>query len=128
MPAPDEFDVAIVGGGPGGIISLYYAQLAGLRAVVLEKEPAAGGLWARLPTWQDIQNRTEDWTLGDIPIGDELHPRSRSITPDGGSARTARWSLTLRNPRRCRSRNSTCEAAYLAPWLGSLIAPGRLCV
>lgn len=68
MTGPDQTDVAIVGGGPGGIIALYYARLAGLNAVVLEKQDRSGGLWAKLPAWQDIQNRPEDWTLGDIPI------------------------------------------------------------
>lgn len=68
MPDPNEFDVAIVGGGPGGIIALYYARQAGLRAVLLEARDTVGGLWTQLPAWQDIQNRAEDWTLGDIPI------------------------------------------------------------
>ena len=68
MRGSDEIDVAIVGGGPGGIIALYYARQAGLDAVVLERQDVVGGLWAQLPSWQDIQNREEDWTLGDIPI------------------------------------------------------------
>lgn len=68
MSDPDEIDVAIVGGGPGGIIALYYARQAGLRAVLLEARETVGGLWTQLPAWQDIQNREEDWTLGDIPI------------------------------------------------------------
>jgi cation diffusion facilitator CzcD-associated flavoprotein CzcO len=68
MSSPEKVDVAIVGGGPGGIIALYYARQAGLKAVLLEKQHIVGGLWARLPAWQDIQNRAEDWTLGDIPI------------------------------------------------------------
>src|SRR5665213_387305 len=68
MADPDQMDVAIVGGGPGGVIALYYARQAGLKAVLLEKQDAVGGLWARLPAWQDIQNRAEDWTLGDLPI------------------------------------------------------------
>jgi cation diffusion facilitator CzcD-associated flavoprotein CzcO len=68
MSGPDEIDVAIVGAGVGGVIALYYATRAGLRTVVLEKQEAIGGLWAQLPSWQDIQNREEDWTLGDLPI------------------------------------------------------------
>lgn len=71
MRGLDEFDLIIVGGGPGGIISLHYALQAGLRAIVLEQAPVVGGLWTRLPAWQDIQNRAEDWTLGDLPIADE---------------------------------------------------------
>src|SRR5580692_4647938 len=68
MSASDEIDVAVVGGGPGGVIALHYARQAGLRTVLLEKRDTIGGLWAELPSWQDIQNREEDWTLGDIPI------------------------------------------------------------
>jgi cation diffusion facilitator CzcD-associated flavoprotein CzcO len=68
MVASDQMDVAIVGGGPGGVIALYYARQAGLKAVLLEKQDTVGGLWAQLPAWQDIQNRAEDWTLGDLPI------------------------------------------------------------
>ena len=68
MSGSEEVDVAIVGAGPGGVIALYYAQRAGLKTVVLEKQDMIGGLWAQLPSWQDIQNREEDWTLGDIPI------------------------------------------------------------
>ena len=64
----DQIDVAIVGGGPGGIIALYYARQAGLRTILLEARDTVGGLWMQLPSWQDIQNRQEDWTLGDIPI------------------------------------------------------------
>jgi cation diffusion facilitator CzcD-associated flavoprotein CzcO len=68
MRGSEEIDVAIVGGGPGGIIALYYARQAGLDTVLLERQDVVGGLWAQLPSWQDIQNREEDWTLGDIPI------------------------------------------------------------
>lgn len=68
MTGSDQIDVAIVGGGPGGVIALYYARQAGLKAVLLEKQDRVGGLWAQLPIWQDIQNRAEDWTLGDLPI------------------------------------------------------------
>jgi cation diffusion facilitator CzcD-associated flavoprotein CzcO len=68
MSGSDEIDVLIVGGGPGGIIALCYARQAGLKTVLLEKQDTVGGLWAQLPSWQDIQNREEDWTLGNIPI------------------------------------------------------------
>jgi cation diffusion facilitator CzcD-associated flavoprotein CzcO len=68
MTGSDQTDVAIVGGGAGGIIALYYARQAGLKAILLETRDTVGGLWAQLPPWQDIQNREEDWTLGDIPI------------------------------------------------------------
>jgi hypothetical protein len=74
MALSADFDVVIVGGGPAGIIALAYAKMAGLTAVLLEKRDVIGGLWSQLPSWQDIQNREEDWTLGDIPIAGVHQP------------------------------------------------------
>ena len=67
-------DVLIVGGGIGGVISLKYAVEAGLAALLLEGAGRIGGLWRDLPSWQDIQFRKEDWTLGDLPIAGEDQP------------------------------------------------------
>jgi len=71
VPREDTLDVMIIGAGIGGITSLYYARRAGLKALVLEKQKVAGGLWAQLPAWQDIQNNRYDWTLGNLPIQGE---------------------------------------------------------
>ncbi|MBA1145896.1 NAD(P)-binding domain-containing protein [Ectothiorhodospiraceae bacterium WFHF3C12] len=71
MPTGTHYDLIIVGGGIGGVISLKYARDAGLRALLLEGGDSIGGLWRDLPEWQDIQFRKEDWTLGDIPIQGE---------------------------------------------------------
>ena len=68
MKTHDPLDIIIIGGGIGGVISLYYAQKAGLKALLLEKQTMVGGLWAQLPAWQNIQIHQKDWTLGDIPI------------------------------------------------------------
>lgn len=76
MRAHDPLDLIIIGGGIGGVISLYYAKRAGLKVLLLEKQAAAGGLWRQLPAWQDIQISPLDWTLGDIPISG---PRQASI-------------------------------------------------
>jgi cation diffusion facilitator CzcD-associated flavoprotein CzcO len=62
------YDVAIVGGGLAGVVSLAYARRAGLEAIVLEKQGRVGGLWRDLPAWQDIQISAADWTLGDLPL------------------------------------------------------------
>ncbi len=67
-------DLVIVGGGIGGIICLKYAKDAGLNSLVLERGERIGGLWRDLPSWQDIQFRKEDWTLGDLPLSGEHQP------------------------------------------------------
>lgn len=71
MAAKAILDVVIVGAGYGGLICLHYAAKAKLTAVVLERQSTAGGLWAQLPAWQDIQVNRIDWTLGDLPIEGE---------------------------------------------------------
>ena len=64
-------DLVIIGAGIAGVVALHYARKAGLRALVLERQDVVGGLWARLPAWQDIQFGRVDWTLGDLPIAGE---------------------------------------------------------
>lgn len=68
------FDVAIVGGGLGGVVALAYARRAGLEAIVLERQARIGGLWRDLPQWQDIQISAADWTLGDLPLHGATQP------------------------------------------------------
>jgi cation diffusion facilitator CzcD-associated flavoprotein CzcO len=67
----EPLDLIIVGGGIGGVVCLYYATRAGLNTLLLEKQDVVGGLWARLPEWQDIQSPGKEWTLGDVPIDGE---------------------------------------------------------
>lgn len=74
MTSRAELDLVIIGGGIGGVICLKYAKDAGLRPLLLERGTRVGGLWRDLPSWQDIQFRKDDWTLGDLPISDEKQP------------------------------------------------------
>ncbi|HEX3302928.1 MAG TPA: NAD(P)/FAD-dependent oxidoreductase [Thermomicrobiales bacterium] len=67
-------DLVIVGGGIAGVICLKYARDAGFDVELLEQADGVGGLWRKLPAWQDIQIRRQDWTLGDIPIAGESQP------------------------------------------------------
>ncbi len=71
---PEQLDLAIVGAGIGGVIALYYARRAGLKARVFDKAPGVGGLWRELPAWQDIQISPADWTLGDLPLAGTYQP------------------------------------------------------
>lgn len=71
MNANAGLDLVIVGGGIGGVICLKYALDAGLNVLLLERGDRIGGLWRDLPSWQDIQFRREDWTLGNLPLAGE---------------------------------------------------------
>jgi hypothetical protein len=74
MTAGSGLDLVIVGGGIGGVICLKYAKDAGLKTLLVERHERIGGLWRDLPSWQDIQFRKEDWTLGDLPLSEEKQP------------------------------------------------------
>ena len=68
-------DLAIIGGGLAGLIHLHYARRAGLRALVLERESGVGGLWRRLPAWQDLQVSPADFALGDLALAGPMQPQ-----------------------------------------------------
>jgi cation diffusion facilitator CzcD-associated flavoprotein CzcO len=68
MQPSSNYDAIVVGGGISGIIFLAYAKKAGLKVLLLEKEPELGGLWRKLPAWQDIQTRKEDFSINGLPI------------------------------------------------------------
>lgn len=64
----DGHDVLVIGAGLCGLIFLSYARRAGLPCLAVEKQDAVGGLWNRLPAWQDIQNRREDFAINGVPL------------------------------------------------------------
>jgi len=68
------YDAIVIGAGFCGIIFLKYAREQGLRCLVLEKQNDVGGLWNRLPAWQDIQNRIEDFAINDVPLDGAKQP------------------------------------------------------
>ncbi len=68
-------DLAIVGGGLAGLIHLHYARRAGLRALVLERESSVGGLWRRLPAWQDLQVSPADFVVGGFALEGPMQPQ-----------------------------------------------------
>lgn len=55
----EQYDVAIIGSGPGGYVAGIRAGQLGLKAVVIEKEPNLGGVclnWGCIPTKALIKN------------------------------------------------------------------------
>jgi hypothetical protein len=75
MRSDTPLDLAIIGGGLGGLIHLHYARRAGLDALVLERESGVGGLWRRLPAWQDLQVSLADFVVGDGAIEGPMQPQ-----------------------------------------------------
>ena len=71
---PALVDVAVVGAGICGVIFARYATTAGLDTRVVEKQDDVGGLWNRLPAWQDIQNRVEDFAVNGIRLDGVRQP------------------------------------------------------
>jgi hypothetical protein len=60
----DILDAVIVGGGLGGVVMLAEAvQQRYKRILLLERAESLGGLWARVPSWQTIQNHPLDFCL-----------------------------------------------------------------
>jgi dihydrolipoamide dehydrogenase len=45
--ADDDFDLIIMGAGPGGYVAGIRAAQAGRRVGVVEKRPTLGGVWGR---------------------------------------------------------------------------------
>lgn len=57
-------DAVIVGGGLGGVCTLAEGVRQGFTDVLLlERADCLGGLWARLPAWQTIQNHPLDFCI-----------------------------------------------------------------
>ena len=133
-------DVAIVGGGIGGVIALYYARRAGLRARVFDAQPGVGGLWRQLPAWQDIQIAAADWTLGDIPLAGTFQPQilaniqawvdrfdlARDIslgTPVRATPRPGGWTISARDGEVAATHLVAATGAHNQPFIPAV---GRL--
>lgn len=68
MEQKNYFDIIIIGAGISGVVFLKYAKEYNFKCLVLEKQNGLGGLWNKLPYWQDIQNKRFDFTINKVPL------------------------------------------------------------
>ncbi|MBA1147659.1 NAD(P)-binding domain-containing protein [Ectothiorhodospiraceae bacterium WFHF3C12] len=68
------YDTIVIGAGYCGVIFLAYAREQGLDCLLLDKQDDVGGLWAWLPSWQDIQNRRQDFAVNAVPLRGVTQP------------------------------------------------------
>jgi thioredoxin reductase len=61
---PGDYDVVVVGSGPGGLQTSYCLCALGVRHAVLSRDDCAGGMFQRFPIFQ----RLITWTKPDAPV------------------------------------------------------------
>jgi thioredoxin reductase len=61
---PGDYDVVVVGSGPGALQTSYWLRSLGVRHAVLSRDDAPGGMFRRFPVFQ----RLITWTKPDAPF------------------------------------------------------------
>jgi thioredoxin reductase len=61
---PGDYDVVVVGSGPGGLQTSYWLRQLGIRHAVLSRDEQPGGMFQRFPIFQ----RLITWTKPDAPV------------------------------------------------------------
>ena len=61
---PGDYDVVVVGSGPGGLQTSYFLRQLGIRHALLSRDERPGGMFQRFPIFQ----RLITWTKPDAPV------------------------------------------------------------
>jgi thioredoxin reductase len=61
---PGDYDVVVVGSGPGGLQTSYFLGRLGIRHAVLSRDDSPGGMFRRFPIFQ----RLITWTKPEAPV------------------------------------------------------------
>ena len=61
---PGDYDVVVVGSGPGGLQTSYFLRQFGIRHALLSRDERPGGMFQRYPIFQ----RLITWTKPDAPV------------------------------------------------------------
>lgn len=90
---PDRYDLAIIGSGPGGYVAGIRAGQLGLKAVVIEREPALGGVclnWGCIPTKALIKNAEMVRFLGKHAAAFGIEVKNPKVSWTTGVERSAK--------------------------------------
>ena len=104
MHSETPLDLAIIGGGLAGLIHLHYARRADLRVLVLERESGVGGLWRRLPEWQDLQVDPADFVVGDFALAGPMQPQVLALRRVVGRSDSRSRTASVSTARSIRAR------------------------
>ena len=81
---PGDYDVVVVGSGPGGLQTSYCLRQLGIRHALLSRDEQPGGMFQRFPIFQ----RLITWTKPDAPV-ERTHARVRVVRPQQPARRGA---------------------------------------